>query len=104
VLLGKAERYVGHPLLIAPLIHFQAAGILLQRLAQPQHVAMAEDGEYAVHKFVLGPIHLHVLLIEKLHQRLRHRHSDPLHRDSLLSVSRTPPWIKDPFSRDRHER
>ncbi|MNT73499.1 hypothetical protein D3C72_2122120 [compost metagenome] len=48
-----------------------------------------------MYKLVLCPINFHELLIKKLHQRLGHRHSDLLHRDSLLSASVPPPWAED---------
>ena len=56
MLLGKAEGDVGHSLLTASLIYHQPCGVLLQRLAKTQHIAMPEDGKDAVDEPVLDAI------------------------------------------------
>ena len=75
VLLGKTDGGVGHALFVAPLMHQQAAAVLFQRLPEPQHIAVAKNREHPGHKFALDPVHLDVLVIEKLHQRLGHGQS-----------------------------
>jgi hypothetical protein len=44
VLFGESRRHMGNALLVAALHHLQMAGILLQRLADTQHVAVPKDG------------------------------------------------------------
>jgi hypothetical protein len=39
VLLGKTDGGVGHALLVAALMHHQVAAVLLQGLAQTEHIA-----------------------------------------------------------------
>jgi myo-inositol catabolism protein IolC len=76
---------VRHPLLVTPLIDPHFAAVLFQRLAQPQHVAVAKDRENAFDELMLFAIDFQVLVIEELHQRLRHCQSQFAHvAQSLL--------------------
>ena len=79
VLLGEADRGMGHALLVAALMHHQIAAVLLQRLAQPQHVAVTKNGENPGDKLALDPIDFDVLVIEKFHQGLGHGQSCRTH-------------------------
>ena len=63
---------MGHPLLVAALMHPQIAAILFQRLPQPQHVAVAENRENARDEFGFHPVGQQILVIEKSDERLRH--------------------------------
>jgi hypothetical protein len=56
----------------------QAAGVLLERLPDPRHVAVAEDAEHPGKERPLDAVALHLLLGEEANQRLRHR--EPLGR------------------------
>nr|BFE96294.1 hypothetical protein GCM10020185_68300 [Pseudomonas brassicacearum subsp. brassicacearum] len=42
MLLGKTDGGMGHALLVTALMDYQVAAVLLQRLAQAQHVAVAK--------------------------------------------------------------
>ena len=86
-LAGKTGGRVGHPLLVAPLIDAHIAAVLLQRLPQPQDVAMAENRENAFHELQLYAIHFQVLVIEELHQRLRRCQSQFAHDAQSLLFS-----------------
>ncbi|CCK15448.1 hypothetical protein BN136_1458 [Cronobacter universalis NCTC 9529] len=78
---------MGHALFVTPLVQTQLAAVLLQRLAQPQHIAVAEDGENAFYEFDGFAIHFQVLVIKKLHQRLRHCQSQLAHFRLPFSAS-----------------
>ena len=54
-------------------------GILLQRLADAGHVAVAEDPQHAGEEWVLFAIPLDVLVLQKAHQCLSHRDATRFH-------------------------
>jgi len=72
VLFGKPDGGVGHALLVAALMHHQVAAVLLQRLTQAEHVAVAENREHPGHELALHTIDFDVLVIQKFHQGLGH--------------------------------
>lgn len=82
VLFGKAGGDVRHALLVAALPHPEVAGILFQRLADTEHVAVPEDSHHALHEGRLLAVHRQILLIEEADQRLRHGHAFGLHEAS----------------------
>ncbi len=84
VLLGKAHGGVTHALFVATLMHDQLAAVLLQRLPQAQHVAVAENGKHPSDEFALHAVDFDVLVIEKLHQGLGHGQSCRGHACTLL--------------------
>ena len=75
VLLGKPDGGMGHALFVAALVHHQVAAVLLQGLAEAQHIAMPENSEYPGDELTLYAIDLDVLIIQKLHQGLGHGQS-----------------------------
>ncbi len=79
VLLGKPDGGMGHALLVAALVHPQLARVLLQRLADAQHIAVAEDRKDPGNEPALLPVHLDVLVIEEFHQGLGHGQSNRAH-------------------------
>ncbi|SAJ29543.1 Uncharacterised protein [Enterobacter cloacae] len=82
MLFGEPRRHVGNPLLVAPLHDFQMTGILLQRLADTEHVAVTKDGGDALHEGRFNAINADVLLIKEPDQRLGHGHTFGLHKTS----------------------
>jgi len=70
---------MSHTLLITALVDHQIAAILFQRLAQPQHVAMSENGEDAFYELRLNAININELIIKKFNQRLCRGQSDSAH-------------------------
>ena len=73
-LLGVGHRRVHHGLLVAWQHEAQPA-ILLQRLADPGHVAVAEDAQHARKERPARAVALDVLGGEERHQRLSRRQS-----------------------------
>ena len=68
--LGEGDRGVHHGLLVLGLVVGQLLPTqLVQGLAQPRHVPVAEDAEYAVDEAVLHAVALDVLELEELHDR-----------------------------------
>ena len=66
-----AGRGVHHPLLAARLVVGQELRALVQRLADPGHVAVPEDPEAAAEEPVLDAVALDVLRREEADERLR---------------------------------
>ena len=85
VLLGIRDRCVRHALLVAALINTQVARILLQRLAKAHYHAVAEDREDAVHERFYLAVHLDVLLVQELDDRLTYCHFGFTHFSSSLT-------------------
>ena len=83
MLLGETDGRVGHALFVAALMHHQLAAVLLQCLAETQHVAVTENGKYPGDEFALDSIHLDVLVIEEFHQGLGHGQSCSSHACTL---------------------
>ena len=76
-----------HPLLVTPLIDPHFTAILFKSLAHSQHVAVAKDSKDTFNELMLFAIDFQVLVIQELHQRLRHCQSQFAHvAQSLLSV------------------
>ncbi|MNC76875.1 hypothetical protein D3C75_1286940 [compost metagenome] len=75
MLLGKPDGGMGHALLVTALMDHQVAAVLLQRLAQAQHVAVAKNGKHPGDELALDAIDLDVLVIEEFHQGLGHGQS-----------------------------
>ena len=73
---------MGDALLIAALHDVQMTGVLLQRLADTEHVAVTKDGGYALHEGHFVTVYADVLLIEEPDQRLGHGHTFGLHKTS----------------------
>ena len=71
---------MGNPLLVTALHHLQMAGILLQRLADTEHVTVPKDRCHALHKGRFVTINANVLLIKESDQRLGHGHTFGLHK------------------------
>ena len=93
MLLGETDRGMGHALLVAALVHPQRAAVLLQRLADAEYVAVAENGEDTGDELALHAIDFDVLVIEKLHQGLGHGQSRCAHGyfpDSRWAQARAP--------------
>ncbi len=84
VLFGKTDSGMAHALLVTSLMDHQVAAVLLQRLPNPKHVAMPENGEDASDEFALYAIDFDVLVIEKLHQGLGHGQSGCTHVRTLF--------------------
>ncbi|RMN88711.1 hypothetical protein ALQ51_05487 [Pseudomonas cannabina] len=84
VLLGKADGGVAHALLVTALMNHQIAAVLLQRLPQAEHIAMAKDGENARDELALHAVDFDILIIEKLHQGLSHGQSGCTHVRTLF--------------------
>ena len=59
-----------HALLVAPHAHDEISRILLKRLSDADHVAMAEDAEDALEHRILLAIEFNVLVVEELHECL----------------------------------
>ena len=76
-----------HTLFVTPLEDPHVAAVLFQRLAQPQHVAVAKDGEDTFYEFMLFAIDVEKLVIKELHQRLRHCQSQFAHLAQSLLFS-----------------
>lgn len=70
-LFGKSSRRMHHPLLIAALIHLQSTRVLLKRLPKAKHVAVAENSKHTLNEALRPIAEIDILLIQKLHQRLR---------------------------------
>ena len=85
MLLGIRDRCVRHALLVAALINTQVARILLQRLAKADYHAVAEDREDAVHERLYLAVHLDVLLVQELDDRLTYCHFGFTHFSSSLT-------------------
>ena len=73
---------MGDALLVAALHHLQMARVLLQRLADTEHVAVPKDGRHALHEGRFVTVHADVLLIKEPDQRLGHSHTFGLHKTS----------------------
>ena len=86
-LAGKTGGDVRHALFVTPLEDPHVAAVLFQRLAQPQHVAVAKDGEDTFYEFMLFAIDVEKLVIKELHQRLRHCQSQFAHLAQSLLFS-----------------
>ena len=97
---------MGHALLVTPLPDHQIAAVLLQRLAQPQHVAVAEDSEDAFNKLRFNTIHIDKLIIKKFNQRLCRGQSDCAHIHPYMLVDPdlrdTPPYVVIDGTGDRN--
>ncbi|STD26586.1 Uncharacterised protein [Enterobacter asburiae] len=65
VLFGESRRHMGDTLLVAALHDVQMTGVLLQRLADTEHVAVTKDGGYALHEGHFVTVYADVLLIEE---------------------------------------
>ena len=92
---SEAHCGVRHTLFVAALIDNQIAAILLQRLPQPQHVAVTKDGEEAFYELRFHAVDINVLIIKKFNQRLRGGHSDRGHMLFLYMLqpgSRSATW------------
>jgi predicted transcriptional regulator len=76
-----------HTLFVTPLEDPHFAAVLFQRLAQPQHVAVAKDGENTFYEFMLFAIDVEKLVIKELHQRLCHCQSQFAHLAQSLLFS-----------------
>ena len=87
MLLGVADRGVGHALLVAALIHAQVPRILIERLAETDDHAVAENGEDAVHKRLHLAVHLNVLLVQELDDGLTDCHFGFTHVSSSLKLT-----------------
>jgi hypothetical protein len=70
---------VHHPLLVARLVVRQKLGALIECLADPSDVAVAENTEAAAEEAVLDSIPFDVLRREEADERLRRREPDRLH-------------------------
>ena len=82
---GKTGGDMRHPLLVTPLIDPHFTAILFKGLAHSQHVAVAKDSKDAFDELMLFAIDFQVLVIQELHQRLRHCQSQFAHvAQSLL--------------------
>ncbi len=75
MLLGETDGGMGHALLVTALMHHQVAAVLLQRLAQAQHITVAENREHTGDKLALHAVDFDVLVIQELHQGLGHGQS-----------------------------
>jgi hypothetical protein len=75
-----AGRRVDHPLLVARLVVRQQLGALVECLADPSDIAVAEDAKAAAEEAVLDSIPLDVLRREEADEGLRRREPDRLHR------------------------
>ena len=84
VLLGVRDRSVRHALLVAALIDPQVTRVLLKRLSEADHHAVAEDGENAIHERLYLAVHFDVLSIEELNDCLTNSHSGFAHNASSL--------------------
>jgi hypothetical protein len=62
-----------HRLLVAGLVVWEAACVLLERLADTGDVTVTEDTEASGEEAVFDPVSLYVLLGQEAHQRLGHR-------------------------------
>ena len=82
MLFGESRRHMGDTLLVAALHDVQMTGVLLQRLADTEHVAVTKDGGYALHEGHFVTVYADVLLIEEPDQRLGHGHTFGLHKTS----------------------
>ncbi len=72
----KGRRHVNHTLLVLRLEERQLlATEFLQRLTQARDVAVTEDSGHAANQSMLDAVPFDVLLLEKPHQRGRHRHA-----------------------------
>ncbi|MNC22720.1 hypothetical protein D3C75_707270 [compost metagenome] len=69
-LLGKGGRRMNHALLISSLVNCQPTRCFLQRLPQTEYIAMTENRKYAVYEALRSAAKVHVLPVQKLHQRL----------------------------------
>ena len=74
VLLRVGDRSVRHALLVAALINTQVARVFLERLTEADDHAVAEDGEDAVYEGLFLAVHLDVLLVQELDDRLANCH------------------------------
>ena len=70
---------MGHALLVLALIELEFLSLLLERLPQPHHVAVAGQHHHAADKAVLRAVKAHVLVFQKAYQRLRHCEPNRLH-------------------------
>ena len=84
VLLCVADGGVCHALLVAALVNSQVARILFQRLSETDYHAVTEDCEHAVYEGFLFAVHLDVLLVQELDDRLTDCHSGFAHCVFLL--------------------
>ena len=77
--LGERHGHMGLSLLVLALIDLQPLGLLQQRLAESDHVAVAGQHEHAADKGLLHIVIGHILVLEEAHQRLGHGQSDGVH-------------------------
>lgn len=82
MLFGEPCRHMRNSLLITSLHHLQMPGILLQRLADSEHITVTKDGRHALHEGRFMSINADILLIEEFDQRLGHGHTFGLHSAS----------------------
>ncbi|STW80654.1 Uncharacterised protein [Klebsiella michiganensis] len=73
-------------MLVTPLIDPHFTAILFKGLAHSQHVAVAKDSKDAFDELMLFAIDFQVLVIQELHQRLRHCQSQFAHVAPILIV------------------
>ena len=79
VLLCVADGGVRHALLVAALVNSQVTRILFQRLSETDYHAVTEDREHAIYEGFLFAVHLDVLLVQELDDRLTDCHSGFAH-------------------------
>lgn len=82
MLFGESGRHMGDALFVTPLHHLQVARILLQCLADTQHVAVTKNGRHALHEGRFVSINGDILLIKESDQGLSHGHTFGLHKTS----------------------
>ncbi len=78
-LLGVGDGRMRHALLVVPLVIGESMRAVYQRLAEPHHVAVAEDPEHPSHELGVRPVDLQVLVVEKTDERLGHGQPDRVH-------------------------
>ena len=103
VLLCIGNRSVRHALLVAALVYAEMARVFLQRLAEADDHAVAEDGEDTVYERLNFAIHFDVLLVQELDDRLADCHFGFAHVSSSsnelsLSAARLRPSFFDGYS------
>src|SRR5262249_22755278 len=80
------RRRVRHRLLVPALEEGELVAVLVQRLADPVHVPVAEDAEDAGYQSAPLAVALALLHLQVADERLRHRESDraPGHRTTII--------------------
>ena len=94
-LLGKGHGGVRHALFVFALPDFETAGLLPERLAEADHVAVARQHDHAFDKGIFLPVIGDVLIFQKTDQGLCHGQADCLHISLLfcgISLGKCVRW------------